>query len=105
METASASHHPDPKPAQPPVMDVTPPRPAEPPKVPPKEERDNDPPQPTPHSAESAHHKPEKPAVAKPPKQPGSSVGLAIFATIVIVLGLGALFTYAYLRTNNISIF
>jgi hypothetical protein len=104
MEAASAPHHPDPKPAQPPVMDVVPPKPTEPPKAPPKEERDNDPP-PTPHSAEAAHHKPDKPAVAKPPKQPGSGVGLAIFATIVIVLCLGALFTYAYLRTNNISIF
>jgi hypothetical protein len=38
----------------------------------------------------------------KPPRQPG--VGFAIFATIVIILGLGALATYAYLRTNNITL-
>jgi hypothetical protein len=46
-------------------------------------------------------HKPPKPS--KPPRQPG--VGLAIFATMVIVLGLAALATYAYLRTNNIAPF
>lgn len=40
----------------------------------------------------------------KPPKTPRSGAGLAIAATIIIVLGLAALFVYAYLRTNNISI-
>ena len=47
--------------------------------------------------------KPAKPPRApKPPRQPG--VGLAIFATTIIILGLAALATYAYLRTNNISL-
>lgn len=45
--------------------------------------------------------KPAKPP--KTPRQPG--VGLAIFATVVIVLGLAALATYAYLRTNNVAPF
>lgn len=43
------------------------------------------------------------PKSPKPPRQSG--VGLAIFATIVIILGLGALATYAYLRGNNIAPF
>lgn len=30
---------------------------------------------------------------------------MLIFATVVIVLGLGALMVYAYLRSNAISIF
>lgn len=33
-----------------------------------------------------------------------SGLGLVIFATIVIVFGLGACMVYAYLRTNGISI-
>jgi uncharacterized protein HemX len=40
----------------------------------------------------------------KPSKTPGSGVGLAVFATIVIVLGLGAMMVYAYLRTKGIAI-
>lgn len=48
----------------------------------------------------------EQPQVNKPPKPPRQpGVGVAIFATIVIILGLAALATYAYLRTNNIAIF
>ncbi len=45
-----------------------------------------------------------KKAEAKPaaPKQPGTGVGLAIFATVVIVLGLAALATYAYLKTAGV---
>ena len=55
---------------------------------------------------ESATKKPkpaEKAPVAKPPKAPKNGVGLAVFATIVIVLGLGALMVYAYLRTNGVN--
>lgn len=50
---------------------------------------------------EKPKHDPPKKAEHKPstPKQPGTGVGLAIFATIVIVLGLAALATYAYLKT------
>lgn len=32
-----------------------------------------------------------------------SGAGLAIFATIVVVLGLGAMMVYAYLRTNGVA--
>ena len=46
---------------------------------------------------------PKPPKPPKQPRQPG--VGLAIFATMIIILGLGALATYAYLRTNNIAPF
>lgn len=35
---------------------------------------------------------------AKVPKQHGS--GFAIFAAVLIILGLGAMFTYAYLQTQ-----
>ena len=49
---------------------------------------------------------PKLPKPPKPPKQPRQpGVGLAIFATIIIILGLGLLATYAYLRSNNISVF
>jgi hypothetical protein len=37
---------------------------------------------------------------AKPAKKRGNGVGMAIFATIVIVLGLAAMATYAYLKTK-----
>jgi hypothetical protein len=46
---------------------------------------------------------PKPPKPPKQPRQPG--VSMAIFATMVIILGLGALATYAYLRTNNIALF
>lgn len=39
--------------------------------------------------------------VTKTAKQPGSGVGLAIVATVIIVLGLAALVVYAYLKTKN----
>ncbi len=49
---------------------------------------------------------PKAPKPPKPPKQPHApGVGLAIFATVVIILGLAALATYAYLQTNNASPF
>jgi hypothetical protein len=43
----------------------------------------------------------KKPVANKPPKQPGNGVGLAITATVVIVFGLAALATYAYLKTTK----
>lgn len=43
-----------------------------------------------------------KPAPKKPKASPASSgVGLAITATVIIVLGLAALATYAYLKTAS----
>lgn len=117
------------KPKQPGVMDVHMPRPATPGPVPapaePKPEANSTP---QPKSADLSklavpEDEPEKPEIApeptredkrapdpkpvinkppKPPKQPG--VGLAIFATIVIVLLLSALATYAYLKTNGANI-
>ena len=54
-------------------------------------------------SGEKDKPKQAKPKVTKSPKVPRSGVGLAIAATVIIVLGLAALFVYAYLRTNNIS--
>ncbi len=91
MEPAPPTEQP---PANPkPVMDVVPPKTAETIKEPPKE------------AAESVELKPAKPPLAKLPKQQRSGVGLAIFATVVIVLALGAMMVYAYLRTNHISVF
>jgi len=43
--------------------------------------------------AKKTEHKPEK------PQRVSTGVGAAIFATVVIVLGLAALATYAYLKT------
>jgi hypothetical protein len=76
-----------------PVMDVVPPKPTETLKEPPKE------------AEESVELKTTKAPVAKPPKRQGSGVGMAIFATVVIVIVLAALMVYAYLRTNHISVF
>ena len=42
----------------------------------------------------------EKPKAPKPAKKPRNGVGMAIFATIIIVLGLAAMATYAYLKTQ-----
>ena len=97
---------PAPKPASPSVMDVVPPRPmpAEPLKMPPQEIGALPMAKPEESPKKTAKEKAAKPAVTRPPKAPSSGVGLAIFATIVIVLGLGAMIVYAYLRTNGISI-
>lgn len=35
------------------------------------------------------------------PKSPNHGVGMAIFATVVIVLGLGAIAAYAWLKQNS----
>ncbi len=37
---------------------------------------------------------------SKQPKQPHSGVGAAIFATVVIVLALAAMATYAFIKTR-----
>lgn len=92
-----------------PVMDVVPP-----PKAPAASAQADDvkTPPPMPADAMPATEKPDKgqdrqtkPKAAKPPKTPHSGVGLAVAATVIIVLGLAALFVYAYLRTNNISVY
>ena len=44
--------------------------------------------------------KPELPPKPNVPEQSKSGVGAAIFATVVIVLGLAALATYAYLQSR-----
>lgn len=55
---------------------------------------------------QATEHKTEKPSApehhstAKHTDTHGSSVGLAIMATVIIVLGLAALATYAYLQTS-----
>lgn len=81
-------------PAQPTAMDVVAPPPAE------KAEVQQDSPQaeqaPTdkqPH--EEIHEKPPK-----PPKKSGGGVGLAITATVIIIFGLAALATFAYLQSQ-----
>jgi hypothetical protein len=51
-----------------------------------------------------AHPKPEKIKANLPAKQ-HSGLGGVIFAAVVIILGLGAMFTYAYLRSQNIPLF
>lgn len=45
----------------------------------------------------------QEPARTKEPHQPG--VALAIFTAAIVVLALAALATYAYLKTNNITVF
>lgn len=72
-------------------MDVQPPQ-AVHPAPPPEAEPDTAP-------AKRAVDKPPKPP--RPSKQPGNGVGAAIAATVIIVLGLAVLITYAYLKTNS----
>ena len=55
------------------------------------------PPEPAAVPAERNQAAPPKPVT---PKSPSHSVGTAIFATVVIVLGLAALAVYAYLKTR-----
>jgi uncharacterized protein HemX len=74
-------------------MDVVAPKPPERPKELPKE------------ADESVELKPQKPVNIKPTQKTGRGVGLAIFATIVVVLGLATLMVYAYLRTNHMRPF
>lgn len=72
---------------------VAPPKMAEPPK-----QQVQDSPAPAGHTAKVPVHQ-------AAPKPHGSGFGMLTFATVVIVLGLGALMVYAYLRSNAISIF
>lgn len=96
------------RPATPPVMDVVPPRPlpAEPLRMPPQD--NSSVPVAAPKEVDKKQAKKdakaEKASIVKPPKGPKSGVGLAVLATIIIVLGLGAMIVYAYLRTNGISV-
>ena len=101
--TTPANPRPEDKPVHQPVMDVLPPKPVEQPKAAAPEE-----PHPAPADVaadEPVERAPVSPSVSARPKRHRSGVALAIIATIIIVLGLGALFVYAYLRTNHISIF
>lgn len=66
-----------------PVMDVVPPPLAEP------------------KAKAPAKPEPAAPVKPAPPKQPGSSVTVAIIATVIIVLGLALLAVYAYLKTQK----
>jgi hypothetical protein len=64
--------------------------------------KNNDTEHPDAHEAKEA----DKPKPVKPPKAPKKhGSGAAIFAAVVIIVALGAMFTYAYLRSNNISVF
>jgi hypothetical protein len=87
-----------------PVMDVRPPQP---------ETAANSavheaPPEPDdsePEAKAAKAEKPPKPTKVVKPKQPrGNGVTAAIFASVVIILGLAALAVYAYLKSNNIPV-
>jgi len=70
---------------------------AEPPRQPAQDSPDPE------HGTETpAHHSAPKPHA---PSEHHSGLGLVVFGTVVIVLGLGAFMVYAYLRSNAISIF
>lgn len=81
-------------------MDVVPPQPPAAPAVepepvaaaPPDQGQPQPPQPPSPPPQQKAPPKP------KPPKKPRNGVGTAIFATVIIVLGLAALAVYAYLK-------
>jgi hypothetical protein len=87
-----------------PAMDVVPPRAADTIKTPPPIAQDSGgassdaPKVPLHHQAAQAH-------TMHQPRQSQNGAGMAILATIIIVLGLGVLMLYAYLRTNGISVF
>ncbi len=89
-----------PKPAAP-VMDVKPPVADNAVHAAPPEEKTADTTEP---KADKKSKKTKAPKVTKPktPRQPGS--GGAIFASVVIVLGLAALAVYAYLKSVNIPV-
>ncbi len=59
---------------------------------------DKDKPTPAASKKDAVKDMPKKPRAAK---KSGNGVGMAIFATMVIVLGLAAMATYAYLKTQN----
>jgi hypothetical protein len=74
-----------------PAMDIMPPKVAEAP-------------QQSSESSVKPTHAAVKTHVTHQAKQPTQGLGLVVFATIIIVLGLGVLIVYAYLRTKGISI-
>lgn len=90
------------RPSPRPVMDVVPPRAVDAVKPAPAEV-----PQPATGPSPS-----EPPAKATPKAEPltsaagkrRDSTGLAIVATVIIVLGIGAMMLYAYLRSQDISL-
>lgn len=87
-------HEETPKPVRTPAMDIMPPKVAEAPQS---------------AAATPESFAPKKPASVKKttahmPKQPRQGIGLAVTATVIIVLGLGTLMVYSYLRTKGISI-
>jgi uncharacterized membrane protein len=54
---------------------------------------------------EPYHGQAPTPQPVKPPKQPKQhGTGVAIFAAVVIILALGAMFIYAYLHSQNMSL-
>lgn len=85
----SNAQSPVPAPAAAPVMDVRPPEAA--------------PVQPAPAPDAAAVNPVPSKAVKqpKPPKQHNPNLDLAIAATVIIVLGVAALFVYAYLQTQK----
>ena len=86
MDTAPKPEHQEEK-AKQPVMDVVPPKSV------------NEPQKPAP-----ADGKPAPKSAPKPRAQHDNGVGLAILASVIIVLGLAVLFVYAYLRSNGVSL-
>jgi hypothetical protein len=60
----------------------------------------------TEHPAAHENKPADRPKPINPPKiHKHHGSGGAIFAAVVIILALGAMFTYAYLRSNNIAVF
>lgn len=98
-DAKTADQLPAPTPLKQPEPHVSEPTPVEP-KEPPKDEIKE-----PPAVSELPLQGPPKMTSARPPRRhTGSGVGVAIFATLVIVLGLGTLMVYAYLRTNGIAV-
>lgn len=81
------------------VMDVVTPKPA------PPADGDSPPIASLPSAEKTTPHpskkQPKPPKPAKVPRVAGNGVGLAIFATVVIVLGLAAMAVYAYIKTQK----
>ena len=78
-----------------PIMDVAPPTAAmanDKPHTPPQNQQSSSESQTTPEND-------QKPTGPKPIEQPSNGVGLAIFATVIIVLALSMIAAYAYMKT------
>lgn len=84
-------------------MDVVPPEPMAVKQAPPDEDtgetdqKEKPESQSQPADAKSKTKPPKQPAT---PKQPKNGVGMAIAGTVIIVLGIAALATYAFLKTR-----